>query len=127
VKFLAALLLLPALFLAGNPVTCELIGTYDVARLNKVLTTELAEFSDYPAKILTATNAVRLYRIVYPSVVPEQNNRPTKASGLLAIPDGAETTAIAVEGKLATHRGTFVHAVAEQAKWFDELILAPKK
>ena len=88
-KILAALLLLPALGLAGNPVTCELIGTYDIARLNKVLTTELAEFSDYPAKMPTATNAVRLYRIVYPSVVPEQNNRPTKASGLLAIPDGA--------------------------------------
>ena len=34
-----------------------------------------------------ARNAVKMYRVTYPSVIPERNNRPTVASGLIAIPE----------------------------------------
>lgn len=68
----------------------ELFDTYDVARLNEILTTELAEFSDFAITYPPAQVGVNLYRITYPSVVPEQNNRPTQASGLVAVPEAAQ-------------------------------------
>ena len=64
----------------------ELIGVYDVERLNKILTAELVQFSDFKISFPPARNAVKLYRVTYPSVIPEMNNRPTTASGLIAIP-----------------------------------------
>jgi len=92
--------LLPFLFccnaLAGakdvaSGVTYELIGTYDVERLNEILTTELKEFSDFPVTYPPAKYGVKLYRIIYPSVIPELANRPTIASGLLAVPETGKT------------------------------------
>ena len=38
-----------------------------------------------------ARNAVRLYRVTYSSVVPERGNKPTTATGLLAIPESTGT------------------------------------
>ncbi len=70
----------------------ELIGVYDVERLNKILTAELVQFSDFKISFPPARNAVKLYRVTYPSVIPEMNNRPTTASGLIAIPDTASGT-----------------------------------
>ena len=64
----------------------EPLATYDVDRLNKILTTELAEFSDFKITYPPAKNAVQLYRVTYPSVVPELGNKPTTASGLIAVP-----------------------------------------
>ena len=76
---------------AANPahttrIEVEEIGAYDVDRLNKVLTEELAEFSQFEISYTPAQVGVKLYRVTYPSVVPERNNRPTTASGLIAIP-----------------------------------------
>ncbi|SJM34955.1 conserved hypothetical protein [Mesorhizobium delmotii] len=34
-----------------------------------------------------ARNAVRLYRVTYSSIVPERGNKPTTATGLIAVPD----------------------------------------
>jgi len=73
-------------------ITVEEIGAYDVERLNQVLTTELAEFSDFEITFPPAQNGVKLYRVTYPSVVPEQGNRPTLASGLIAVPEVNATT-----------------------------------
>lgn len=70
-------------------VTCEEIGTYDLARLKRVLTTELADFGTFSGTFPPPRFAVRLYRVIYPSVVPEAGNRPTVASGLLAVPEDA--------------------------------------
>ena len=100
VKYLLSFIVLSlsSLGIAASPepvnsgVTCELIGTYDVDRLNRILTTELKEFSDDSVTFPPAAHAVKLYRIVYPSVIPEQANRPTVASGLLALPDTADKT-----------------------------------
>jgi pimeloyl-ACP methyl ester carboxylesterase len=67
-------------------ITLEEIGEYDVERMNHILTTELAEFSNFEISYEPARYGVKLYRVTYPSVIPEQNNRPTVASGLIAIP-----------------------------------------
>ena len=71
-------------------VTVEAIGAYDPARLERIMTTELVEngFGTpgcFPHE--AATTGVKLYRMTYPSVIPEQHNRPTVATGLVAIPD----------------------------------------
>ncbi len=70
-------------------VSYELIGTYSTERLNAVLTTELKEFSSYAVTYPAARTGVKLYRVTYASVVPEQGGRATVASGLLAVPEVA--------------------------------------
>ncbi len=78
----------------SSGVKYELIDTYDVERLNKILTEELAEFTDLTkvsVEFAPAQYDVKLYRVIYPSVVPEQQNKPTIASGLLAIPVTGKT------------------------------------
>ncbi|MFS8038640.1 alpha/beta hydrolase family protein [Xanthobacter sp. AM11] len=72
-------------------VSYSLIGRWDADRLNQVLTTDAAKFFGVPVAYTPARNAVRLYRITYPSVIPEMANKPTLATGLLAIPDTGET------------------------------------
>jgi pimeloyl-ACP methyl ester carboxylesterase len=74
----------------SNTVYYELIGTYDVERLNRILNEEIPAATGTKVNYTPAKNAVKLYRITYNSVVPEQNNRPTVASGLIAIPDVPE-------------------------------------
>ena len=64
----------------------KLIGTYDISRLNNILTKEIPEQVGTKVTYTPAKNAVKLYRVEYWSVIPEQNNKPTKASGLIAIP-----------------------------------------
>ncbi len=68
-------------------VTVTPLGSWSKDRLNAVLTSEAPDFLKIPAAFTPATTGVRLYRISYPSVVPEQGNRPITATGLLAIPD----------------------------------------
>jgi len=68
-------------------ITYQLIGSWDVARLNKILTSDTPAFSGVDVKYTPARNAVKLYRVTYPSVIPEHGNKPTLTSGLLAIPD----------------------------------------
>ncbi len=62
------------------------IGEYNVERLNQILTGERAAFSSFAVEFPKATNAVTLYKVVYDTVVPEDGNRPVKASGLIAVP-----------------------------------------
>lgn len=71
----------------SNGAQYELIGRYDVERLNQVLTTELAAFTEFPMTYPPARYPVKLYRVTYPSVIPEKGNRPTTATGLVAIPE----------------------------------------
>ena len=69
----------------------ELIGRWDVARLNRILTTDTPKFFGIDVVFTPARNAVRLYRITYNSVIPELGNKPIVATGLLAVPDTAQT------------------------------------
>ncbi|MCU4181293.1 alpha/beta hydrolase family protein [Bosea sp. BH3] len=73
-------------------VTYELLARWDVDRLNRILTEEMPKFAGIPVTYTPARNAVRLYRVTYPSVVPERGNKPIVATGLLAVPDVPETT-----------------------------------
>jgi dienelactone hydrolase len=70
-------------------ITYEPIGRWEVERLNAILTTDAPAFTGVAIAATPATAAVRLFRVTYTSVIPEQGNRPTVASGLLAVPDGA--------------------------------------
>lgn len=63
------------------------IARWETAQLNRILTVDTPAFSGVPVAYTPATNPVRLYRVTYPSVVPEQNNRPVLLSGLVAVPD----------------------------------------
>ncbi|MEI6172418.1 MAG: prolyl oligopeptidase family serine peptidase [Bacteroidota bacterium] len=75
-------------------VTWEYIETYDLPKLNHILNVELEEFlvgstmkaSDFQGQFATPKYPVKLYRVTYPTMVPELGI-PTVASGLVAIPD----------------------------------------
>ncbi len=75
----------------NSGVKYQLTGEYSVERLNKILTSELAEFSSFPMKYPAAKNAVKLYKVIYNTVIPEDNNRPVQVSGLIAVPEVAST------------------------------------
>lgn len=75
--------------------TFTYLGTKTVSELNKVLTDERKEFLKEIAskgyklpRAELAKYEVDLYKVEYESSVPEQNNRPIKAYGLVAIPKG---------------------------------------
>lgn len=68
------------------------LGDYDVARLNTILGKEVQDFSSFKVSYPPATNAVRLYRVLYQTTIPEQGNRPTTASGLIAVPQVTQKT-----------------------------------
>lgn len=72
-------------------VTVTPLGSWSKDRLNAILTSEAPDFLKIPVTFTPAISGVRLYRISYPSVVPEQGNRPITATGLLAIPDTGGT------------------------------------
>ncbi|WP_429092745.1 alpha/beta hydrolase [Aeromonas veronii] len=71
----------------SSTIQYQLIAQWDVNYLNKILTHDTPEFASITVAYSPARNAVRLYRITYHSVIPEMNNKPTVASGLLAVPD----------------------------------------
>lgn len=82
----------PASVAVPSGVSYELIGRWSVDQLNSILTTDAPAFFGVSIPAKPARNGVRLYRITYASVVPEQDNRPIVATGLLAIPDVEGTT-----------------------------------
>ncbi|MDD3883428.1 MAG: alpha/beta fold hydrolase [Gallionella sp.] len=75
------------------------LGTQSVQQINEILGQERAAFlprdhrpqSYRWAKTKPAKYPVDIYKVSYDSTIPEQNGRPTKAFGLIAIPkiDGA--------------------------------------
>lgn len=76
----------------GSGISYELIGRWEPDRLNQILTVDTPKFAGIETPYSPARNAVRLYRVTYPSVVPEKGNKPILASGLLAVPDTGATT-----------------------------------
>ncbi|MFP5221793.1 MAG: alpha/beta hydrolase family protein [Acidobacteriota bacterium] len=74
-----------------NHVKYELIGEYDIARLDSILTNDLPQFTDEKPAFAPARYAVTLYKVTYATVIPEKGNRRTMATGLVAVPQtGAE-------------------------------------
>ena len=70
----------------------EFLERWDVDRLNRILKTDTPQQFGVHTIYTPARNAVNLYRVTYASVIPNMGNKPTVASGLLAIPDNAATT-----------------------------------
>lgn len=96
-KILSVFLLLGGLAPAGaqqggpvkvaSGVTYELMQRWDVDKLNQILTVGTPKFAGITVGYTPARNAVKLYRVTYLSVIPEKANKPTVATGLLAVPD----------------------------------------
>jgi len=76
----------------GSGVKYQCIGEYGTGRLNKILTGEVARFSSFPMVYPPAENPVKLYKVIYNTVIPEANNRPVQVSGLIAVPVVKATT-----------------------------------
>lgn len=75
----------PAAVASG--VQYEFLARWDVDRLNRILQADTPAFAGVAVTYTSARNAVRLYRVTYPSVIPERGNKPTVATGLLAVPE----------------------------------------
>ncbi|HEY8064744.1 MAG TPA: alpha/beta hydrolase [Methylosinus sp.] len=71
----------------SSGVQYELVARWDVHRLNQILEADTPKFAGVRVAYTPARNGVKLYRVTYPSVLPEKSNQPTVASGLLAVPD----------------------------------------
>lgn len=85
-----------------NAASFTYIGTKAVSELNNVLTHERRQFmQEIPPpkgyelpKVSLAKYEVDLFRVEYDSMIPEQDNRPIKTSGLVAIPKGVDGGAL---------------------------------
>ncbi|HWL68846.1 MAG TPA: alpha/beta fold hydrolase, partial [Geminicoccus sp.] len=77
----------------ASGISYQLITRWDVDRLNQILEVDTQAFAGIATRYTPAINAVRLFRVSYPSVIPEHGNRPTVATGLLAVPE-VEGTAL---------------------------------
>lgn len=76
----------------SSGISYELIGRWDADKLNQILKVDAPKFFGSAISATPARNAVRLYRVTYSSVIPERGNKPTIASGLIAIPDTKTAT-----------------------------------
>ncbi len=81
----------PVVAVTGG-ISYQAIGRWDADRLNQILTRDTPAFAGITVAYTPATNAVRLYRVTFPSVIPEQGNRPIVTTGLVAVPEGAATS-----------------------------------
>ena len=75
----------------GSGVQYELISHWSKEKLNEILKTDFPKFSGVPVNYGQANNGIKLYRVTYRSVIPERANKSIQTSGLVAIPDNAET------------------------------------
>lgn len=72
----------------GSGIRYQRLAHWDSERLNRILTTDFPAFAGIVVPYSPARTAVTLYRITYPSVIPEQGNRPTVASACSRCPTG---------------------------------------
>ncbi|MFW6307715.1 MAG: alpha/beta hydrolase family protein [Campylobacterales bacterium] len=65
------------------------MGDYSTTYLKKILTVEVKDFETTPMGITfpNPQNGVKLYKVIYKTMIPEKNNQVTEASGLIAVPD----------------------------------------
>jgi pimeloyl-ACP methyl ester carboxylesterase len=105
-------------------ISYQYIGTYDVAKLTSILNKEVPEIIEDKVKYTSPKNAVKLYRVEYMSVVPEQNNRPTLASGLIAIPATGAKTMPMVSYQHGTIYGAMGVPSTPDNSWETQLMIA---
>ena len=66
------------------------IGLWGLDQINHIIQSKIPAFSGIQLSNLSARYPVRLYVVEYSSTFPEQNNRPLRLSGLMAIPETGE-------------------------------------
>lgn len=66
------------------------IEHWTLEKSNQILKIKAPSFFGVTVPYTPARDAVRVYRIQYPSVCPEKNNKPVKLSGIIALPDTQE-------------------------------------
>jgi pimeloyl-ACP methyl ester carboxylesterase len=79
----------------GQLIKSEQIAVFDQDKLTKIVNEELGQFlnsapipfESYQGRFSEPKNKLTLYKLTYQTTVPEQNMRPTIATGLIAIPD----------------------------------------
>lgn len=79
----------------GELVKVDLLGMYDVGRIQAVIDQGLPLFftngtmspDAFRSQLATPKHGVKLYKIAYQSVIPEKNSAPVTAYGLVVIPD----------------------------------------
>jgi hypothetical protein len=80
---------------AGKLLKIDSIGYYTKGRVQAVVDSVLDVFmedrpmqpEDFRRRLSTALHGVRLFKIAYTSIIPEKNNQPVTAYGLVIIPD----------------------------------------
>ncbi|RAI57312.1 alpha/beta hydrolase [Roseicella frigidaeris] len=77
---------------APGGVDYRLVARWDIEQLNRILSVDTPAFAGLSVDYSPARNAVRLYRVSYPSVAPERGNRPVLLTGLLALPETGQAT-----------------------------------
>ncbi len=87
-------------------VQIQYLDTFDVATMGEILHKEAPTYLGGALSFTEPRNAVDLYLVTYSSVVPEQNNRPTLASGVLAVPATGATTMPLITYQHGTLYGT---------------------
>lgn len=76
----------------NSDVKYQYFATYDTERLNKIMNDELSTFCEFKQSFTQAKYPLKLYKVIYKSVIPELNNKPTECSGLIAIPETGKTS-----------------------------------
>jgi hypothetical protein len=79
----------------GQLIKSEQIAIFDQDKLTKIVNDELRQFLNsapipfdaYQGRFSDPKNKLTLYKLTYQTSIPEQNNRATMATGLIAIPD----------------------------------------
>jgi dienelactone hydrolase len=79
----------------GDLISFELIDHLQLEQIDSIRTHTLISFletanikaDDYTDLLSKPKNSVKLYQVTYHSIIPELNNKPTIATGLIAIPE----------------------------------------
>lgn len=87
-------------FLHGDLIRSEQITIYNKEKLVNIVNEELIEFlngspmpfDNFKGRFAEPTNSLTLYKLTYQTCIPEKNNKPTIATGLIAIPTLTKST-----------------------------------
>lgn len=79
---------------AGDLISYELIDSLTISEIENIRDVDLTNFLSsatihadaYASRFEIPQNAVKLFRVTYQSKIPEMNDKPTVATGLVAIP-----------------------------------------
>lgn len=89
----------PSVPVKGTLLKAELIGSYDVNKMDKIVNEELQAFlegspmpfENFKGKFDRPRYGMQLFKLTYQTSIPEKANKKVVATGLVAIPSGLNT------------------------------------